>query len=103
MSLPKLRTQPFRIERLGLDVTIRELSGSDMEQIIQSKDGSPTRIPALVCKLGVVDWQEETVEAIAGSLGAATLSELSDAIYELTGVDRAKNSAPDRADASSSG
>lgn len=91
MTLPALRTETFHLVRLNIDVTIRELTVRDMQAIAEAEAA-----PGFVCKCCVVEWQDETVEAIESGVGALTLQDIGAEAYRFTGVELKKNSEPGR-------
>ena len=98
--LSLLKVESARIERLGITLEIRELSGKAQAEVAAAS--SPLLAAAMVCKHGVVAWAEETPEAILESVGPKALMEIGQAIYQLSGIDLAKNSEPAPSDGSSS-
>ncbi len=102
MALPSLRTKKIVVERLGLTLTIRELSGADLDAINTARKDETRMVSPLVCKLGVPEWSMEPVEKIAESVGAMVLQEIGAEIYELTGINLAKNSEPGQSESSTS-
>jgi hypothetical protein len=98
-----LKTDKVRIESLGREFDIRELSARAQIELIElGREGRAEDSAAVVCRYGVVGWEQETPEAIESSLPPKALTDLARAIYKLSGVDLSKNSVGALSDDSSS-
>jgi hypothetical protein len=93
-----LKTTEIEVAGLG-KLKIQELSAKAYFEM-QGKPG-PDAL-AIVCKYGVLDWNGETVDSVAAAVPMRLLSEIGLKVYELSGVDAAKNSEPTQSDGSSS-
>ena len=88
-----LKTDKVRIESLGRDFEIKELSARAQIELIElNREGRAEDSAAVVCRYGVVGWEQETIESIESGLPPKALTEIARAIYELSGVDLTKNS-----------
>ena len=82
-----LRTEEITIR--GEPLTIRELTARDH---IAMDDLKGAEFVAAICKHSVIEWEEESLEDIQSKVPLSMLNEIAEKIYELSGVDAAKNS-----------
>jgi hypothetical protein len=101
--LTTLIRESVKIERLGRALEIQELSARAQREISKQHESDPALAAAMVAKFGVVEWCDETPEAILDAVGAKTLQDIGREVYRLTGVELAKNSEPAPSAGSSSG
>jgi hypothetical protein len=88
-----LKTQKVRIEYLGKDFEIRELSTHAWIELMElRRNGGEEHSAAAVCKHGVMGWETETVEDIERSVSAKAMEEIATAVYAISGVEQEKNS-----------
>lgn len=88
-----LKTKKLRIEALDKELTIVELCAKAQIEIMEAiRDEKAIDTHFIACKYGVPEWAQESIEDISTSLPLKAAREISDAIYELSGVDDAKNS-----------
>lgn len=82
----------------SLTVTVRELSVRRAQQLIDYQKGRDVaESAAMACKLGVVEWGEESVEEIMDNVGFAVVVDLAARIQRLSGLskdDASPNSDP---------
>jgi hypothetical protein len=93
-----LKTAEIEVNGIG-KLKIRELSA---KAYFELSGKTSTDALAIVCRYGVIDWDGETPDSIAAALPMRMLSEIGLKIYELSGVDAAKNSDPTPSEGSSS-
>lgn len=86
---PLLKTATIKVGEH--DVAIRELSvkaSAELAALQRSDDDEDkAQIPALVCKYGVVEWADATVDEIEEGVGVLDLNLLVTEIYKLSGIE----------------
>lgn len=89
-----LKQESVRIESIGQTLTIQQVSaaGNAEASVLYADGKTPHLAGAVICKYGVVEWANESIEDIANSLSTVQLDEITQAIYKLSSID-AKNSA----------
>lgn len=73
------------IELDGDLLHLTELSAAAQIDLLELKDRAKSL--ALVCKHGVDEWRDESVEDIASHVSVKDLGEIAREIYKLSGVD----------------
>lgn len=84
----------------GVEITVQELSAKDY---LDFRQLAPAEKAATICARCVLEWQGETAETINANVPVRLLSEVMQAIFELSGLDEPKNSEPTPSADSSSG
>lgn len=86
-SLFKTKT----VEVDGLTLTVRELSAGDHMAVVGAKGAQAAEE---ICKRCVLDWKDETIESIRDSVPARLMTQIVAHVFEISGLDVAKNSEP---------
>jgi hypothetical protein len=86
-----LPTKKVKIKSLGEEIEIKALSAAAHIAISDTK-GSGASVALLTCKHGVPAWKDESVEDLGANLPMEAVSDIATKIYELSGLDTAKNS-----------
>ena len=84
----------------GVEITVQELSAKDY---LDFAELPPADKAATICSRCVLEWKGETAESINGHVPVRLLSEVMQAIFQLSGLDEPKNSEPTPSAGSSSG
>lgn len=88
-----LKTKTVRIEALDRELGIVELCAKAQIEIMEAiRDEQAISTHFIACKYGVPEWAEESIESISTSLPLQAAREIAEAVYELSGIDDAKNS-----------
>lgn len=81
-----LKTQATEIDSIGETLTLRALSAGARSAFMESEGSMADRL-AIICQAGVMEWAEEKTEDIASNLSTDMINEISEKIFELSGVD----------------
>jgi len=95
-----LKQEEVRISSLGDFLTIRQLPARAQIEMIEAQD-KPFEGLFIACKHGVVAWHERSLDDIKDSITLEQASEISAAVFALSGVE-SKNSESDPSEGSSS-
>jgi hypothetical protein len=90
-----LKTATVRIESLGRDLEISELCAKaqiELLEFFRSDTGNKLHGHFIVCKYGVIEWQNESLDDLSLNIPLKVASEVADAIYKLSGIEDSKNS-----------
>jgi hypothetical protein len=94
-----LKTATVRIEALGRDLEIRELSHKVTRLISEDEGG---RSAVIICKHCVPEFADETLDDLEENLSFRATQEIATEVYKLSGADLSKNSERATTDDSSS-
>jgi hypothetical protein len=96
-----LKEKSVHFDALGSSLVVRELPSIAQLEIIDAQD-KPFEGVFIACKWGVKDWADLSLDEIKQMISMRQASEISTAVFELSGVDE-KNSASDPSADSSTG
>ena len=88
-----LNQEKVHIESIDTKLTICSLSARDHIAMAEAQRESGTEQAMLmVCKYGVKEWHDETIEELSANLPIAAVQEIFDHVARLSGFDDAKKS-----------